>query len=96
MILFLKIFLFLFFISNYLYSEIPDLENRDKETIRNDIVNTYIRSMNKWDIPFQDLLENRSGSACINWKSLTDDFLKAGMFDALGYSQIYQIKKLHK
>ena len=93
MILFLKIFLFLFFISNYLYSEIPDLENRDKETIRNDIVNTYIRSMNKWDIPFQDLLENRSGSACINWKSLTDDFLKTGMFDALGYSQNIPNKK---
>ena len=49
--------------------------------------------MNKWDIPFQDLLENRSGAACINWSSLTEDFLKTGMFDALGYSQNIPNKK---
>ena len=77
----------------YLYSEIPNLENRDKEIIRNGIVNTYLRSMNKWDIPFQDLLENRSGSACINWNNLTEGFLKTGMFDALGYSQNIPNKK---
>ena len=76
-----------------MYAEIPNLENRNKETIKNDIVNTYIRSMNKWDIPFQDLLENRSGAACVNWSNLTEDFLKTGMFDALGYSQNIPNKK---
>ena len=86
MILF-KTFMIFFLIINFLQAEIPNLENRDKETIRKGIVDTYIRSMNKWDIPFQDLLENRSGSACINWNNLTEDFLKTGMFDALGYSQ---------
>ena len=91
--LYFKIFLFFFLIIKYLYSEIPDLENRDKETIRKNIVDTYIRSMNKWDIPFQDLLENRSGSACINWNELTENFLKTGMFDALGYSQNIPNKK---
>ncbi len=91
--LYFKIFFFFFLIIKYLYSEIPELENRDKETIRKNIVNTYIRSMNKWDIPFQDLLENRSGSACINWNDLTENFLKTGMFDALGYSQNIPNKK---
>ena len=90
---FFKILLFFFLIIKCLYSEIPDLENRDKETIRRNIVNTYIRSMNKWDIPFQDLLENKSGSACINWSMLTDNFLNTGIFDALGYSQNIPNKK---
>ena len=90
---FFKTFINFFLVINYLYAEIPDLENRNKETIKNNIVNTYIRSMNKWDIPFQDLLENRSGAACINWSSLTEDFLKTGMFDALGYSQNIPNKK---
>ena len=91
--IFFKIFICFFLVIKYLYAEIPDLENRNKETIKNNIVNTYIRSMNKWDIPFQDLLENRSGAACINWNSLTEDFLKTGMFDALGYSQNIPNKK---
>ena len=90
---FFKTFIYFFLVIKYLYAEIPDLENRNKETIKNNIVNTYIRSMNKWDIPFQDLLENRSGAACINWSSLTEDFLKTGMFDALGYSQNIPNKK---
>ena len=92
----MKIFIFLFFIiflSKSLYSEIPNLENRNKSKIRENIANTYIRSMNKWDIPFNDLLENRSGSACINWKELTPDFLEKGIFDALGYSQNIPNKK---
>ena len=92
MVLF-KTLLFFFLIIKCLYSEIPNLENRDKETIRSDILNTYLRSMNKWDIPFQDLLENRSGSACINWNDLTEEFLKTGIFDALGYSQNIPNKK---
>ena len=91
--IFFKTFIYFFLVIKYLYAEIPDLENRNKETIKNNIVNTYIRSMNKWDIPFQDLLENRSGAACINWNSLTEDFLKTGMFDALGYSQNIPNKK---
>ena len=81
--IFLKTFIFFFLTINVLFAEIPDLENRNKETIKNNIVNTYIRSMNKWDIPFQDLLENRSGAACINWNILTEDFLKTGMFLSL-------------
>ena len=90
---FFKTLIFFFLIIKFLYAEIPDLENRDKEKIRKNIVDTYIRSMNKWDIPFEDLLENRSGSACINWKNLTDKFLDTGMFDALGYSQNIPNKK---
>ena len=91
--IFIKTFIYFFLVIRFLYAEIPDLENRNKETIKNNIVNTYIRSMNKWDIPFQDLLENRSGAACINWSSITEDFLKTGMFDALGYSQNIPNKK---
>ena len=91
--LFFKTFIYFLLVIKYLYAEIPNLENRNKQTIKNNIVNTYIRSMNKWDIPFQDLLENRSGAACINWSSLTEDFLKTGMFDALGYSQNIPNKK---
>ena len=79
--------------TQFAFGEIPDLENRDKEKIKKNIVNTYLRSMNKWDIPFNDLLENRSGSACINWNSLTEEFLENGMFDALGYSQNIPNKK---
>ncbi len=90
---FFKTFIYFFLVIKYLCAEIPDLENRNKETIKNDIVSTYIRSMNKWDIPFQDLLENRSGAACINWSSLTENFLQTGMFDALGYSQNIPNKK---
>ena len=91
--IFFKTFIYFFLVIKYSYAEIPNLENRNKETIKNNIVNTYIRSMNKWDIPFQDLLENRSGAACINWSSLTEDFLKTGIFDALGYSQNIPNKK---
>ena len=91
--IFFKTFIYFFLVIKYLYAEIPNLENRNKETIKSNILNTYIRSMNKWDIPFQDLLENRSGAACINWSSLTEDFLKTGMFDALGYSQNIPNKK---
>jgi len=89
----LKLFIFFFLIIKCLSAEIPNLENRNKELIKTNIVETYIRSMNKWDIPFQDLLENRSGSACVNWSELTEEFLKTGMFDALGYSQNIPNKK---
>ena len=92
MVLF-KSFIYFFLIINILQAEIPNLEKRDKEIIRKGIVDTYTRSMNKWDIPFQDLLENRSGSACINWNNLTENFLMTGMFDALGYSQNIPNKK---
>lgn len=91
--IFFKIFIFCFLILKDTFAEIPNLENRDKKAVREGIVTTYLRSMNKWDIPFQDLLENRSGAACINWKMLTEDFLKTGMFDALGYSQNIPNKK---
>jgi len=90
---FFKTFIYFFLVIKFSYAEIPDLENRNKETIKNNIVSTYIRSMNKWDIPFQDLLENRSGAACINWSSLTENFLQTGIFDALGYSQNIPNKK---
>ena len=91
--IFLKIFIIFFLSIGVVHTEIPNLENRDKEKIKNNIVDTYLRSMNKWDIPFQDLLENRSGSACINWDTLTEEFLRTGMFDALGYSQNIPNKK---
>ena len=90
---FFKTFIYYFLLIKYLYAEIPNLENRDKEKIKNNIVNTYLRSMDKWDIPFQDLLDNKSGAACINWSSLTENFLQTGMFDALGYSQNIPNKK---
>jgi len=79
--------------SNILASQIPNLENRDKAKIKKGISDTFIRSMSKWDIPFNDLLENRSGAACINWKLLTKDFIENGIFDALGYSQNIPNKK---
>ena len=91
--IFIKTFIIFCLSIGLVYAEIPDLENRNKEKIKNDIVETYLRSMNKWDIPFQDLLENRTGSACISWDTLTEDFLKTGMFDALGYSQNIPNKK---
>ena len=49
--------------------------------------------MNKWDISFQDLLENKSGAACIEWPLMTKAFLSNGIFDALGYSQNIPNKK---
>ena len=73
--IFIKTFIIFCLSISLVYAEIPNLENRDKEKIKNDIVETYLRSMNKWDIPFQDLLENRTGSACISWDTLTEDFL---------------------
>ena len=91
--IFYKIFIIFILSIRPIHAEIPNLENRDKVKIKNNIVDTYLRSMNKWDIPFQDLLENRSGSACINWNVLTEEFLKTGMFDALGYSQNIPNKK---
>ncbi len=81
------VFLLLFLIVNKIFSIVPDLENRDQSKVKNDILDTYLRSMGKWDIPFLDLLENKSGAACIQWPNMTEDFLKEGMFDALGYSQ---------
>ena len=67
--------------------QIPNIENRSKTDIKNGILNTYIRSMEKWKIPFSTLLENKAGSACIEWERITEEFLKIGIFDALGYSQ---------
>ena len=90
----MKFLIIIFILINQnLIAEIPNLANRDKDKIKNGIVDTYIRSMSKWDIPFNDLLENRSGSACVGWGQLTEDFLKTGMFDALGYSQNIPNKK---
>jgi len=89
----LIIFVLIFFFINKLSSQIPDLENKDKSKIKQGLSNTFIRSMNKWDIPFNDLLENRSGAACVNWSLVTDQFLENGIFDALGYSQNIPNKK---
>ena len=79
---FLPLLLLKFFIINILYSQIPNIENRDKKKIKDDILNTYYRSMNKWDISFQDLLENKSGAACIEWPLMTKAFLS--LFSILG------------
>ena len=88
------VFLYIIFIySNIATGQIPDIENRDKTKVKKGISDSFIRSMNKWDIPFNDLLENRSGAACINWKLLTEDFIENGIFDALGYSQNIPNKK---
>mgnify|MGYP001177582689 CR=1 FL=1 len=83
----LPLILIIFFLINTLYSQVPNIENREKKKIKSDILNTYYRSMNKWDISFQDLLENKSGAACIEWSLMTESFLSNGIFDALGYSQ---------
>ncbi len=91
--LFLPLTLIIFFLINILYSQIPNIENRDKKKIKEGILNTYYRSMNKWDISFQDLLENKSGAACIEWPLMTKAFLSNGIFDALGYSQNIPNKK---
>ena len=87
--MFKKLYLVLFYllIVDIAKSEIPNIEDRNKKEIKEGIANTYLRSMTKWDIPFDDLLENKSGAACIQWNKATDSFLKDGMFDALGYSQ---------
>ena len=76
-----------------LFSQIPNIENRNKKKIKLAILDTYYRSMSKWDISFQDLLENKSGAACIEWDKMTDTFLSNGIFDALGYSQNIPNKK---
>ena len=94
MIKYLISFLFLqLFLANSLYCQIPNLENRNKIKIKNEVLETFYRSMNKWDISFQDLLENKSGAACIEWNKLTNFFLTEGIFDALGYSQNIPNKK---
>ena len=87
------IFLLISFIINQAPCVIPDLENREKNKIKSDVLETYLRSMSKWDIPFLDLLENKSGAACIQWNKMTENFLNEGMFDALGYSQNIPNKK---
>lgn len=87
------IFLLISFFINQASCVIPDLENREKNKIKSDVLETYLRSMSKWDIPFLDLLENKSGAACIQWNKMTENFLEEGMFDALGYSQNIPNKK---
>ena len=87
-------FLFIQFIfTNSLFSQIPNIENRDKKKITSGMLDTYYRSMSKWDISFQDLLENKSGAACIEWDKMTSTYLSNGIFDALGYSQNIPNKK---
>ena len=76
-----------------LFGQIPNIENRNKEKIKSAILDTYYRSMSKWDISFQDLLENKSGAACIEWSKMSSTFLSNGIFDALGYSQNVPNKK---
>ena len=76
-----------------LFSQIPNIENRDKKKIKSGVLDTYYRSMSKWDISFQDLLENKSGAACIEWDKVSTAFLSNGIFDALGYSQNIPNKK---
>ena len=89
----IPLFVFKFFIFHSLFSQIPNIDNRSKSKVKSDILETYYRSMSKWDISFQDLLENKSGAACIEWKNMTESFLKTGIFDALGYSQNVPNKK---
>ncbi|OUX16310.1 MAG: hypothetical protein CBE11_02445 [Rickettsiales bacterium TMED251] len=89
----LSFFMYIFFLAFSSIAQIPNIEDRDKKKIKEGIVETYLRSMSKWDIPFDDLLENKSGAACIQWNKITNIFLENGMFDALGYSQNIPNKK---
>ncbi|MEC8099971.1 MAG: hypothetical protein VX089_02025, partial [Pseudomonadota bacterium] len=82
-----SIILLFFILTNNLFSQIPNLENRDKKKIKSQLLDTYYRSMSKWDISFKDLLENKAGAACIEWNKMSETFLTNGIFDALGYSQ---------
>ena len=85
---YLLVIVFLFvFQCNSTFSKIPNLDNRDKEKIKSDVLKTYLRSMNKWKIPFNDLLENKAGAACVQWEKASEKFLENGIFDALGYSR---------
>ena len=59
----MKRYLVHFIIINLLFScklfgQIPNIENRNKEKIKSEILETYYRSMSKWDISFQDLLDS--------------------------------------
>ena len=60
---------------------------------KNDIVDIFKRSMNHWKIDYDKLDENKSGAACIPWKTIDKTFIKEGIFIALGYGfNLYDIK----
>jgi len=50
-----------------------------------DIVDIYKRSMMHWNINYDKLDENKSGAACIPWDNIDKNYLKEGVFIALGY-----------
>ena len=50
-----------------------------------DIISIFKRSMQKWNINYDTLDENKSGAACIPWKDLDKSFINQGVFLALGY-----------
>ena len=64
------------------------------DSIKNkDIVSIFKRSMNHWKINYDTLDENKSGAACIPWKTLDKTFIEEGIFTALGYGfNLYDIK----
>ena len=45
---FFKTFIYFFLVIKYLCAEIPDLENRNKETIKNDIVSNIQNKFDDW------------------------------------------------
>lgn len=58
-----------------------------------EIVKIFKRSMNHWNINYDTLDENRSGAACIPWKSINKEFIDKGIFIALGYGfSLFDIK----
>ena len=59
----------------------------------NDIVTTFKKSMMHWNINYDNLEKNKSGAACIPWKSLNKKYFKKEIFIALGYGfNLYDIK----
>ena len=67
--------------------------NANDSIKKKDIVSIFKRSMNHWKINYDKLDENKSGAACIPWKTLDKTFVQEGIFTALGYGfNLYDIK----
>lgn len=60
--------------------------NSYSNSISDDLLLVYKRSMIKWNVDYDSLTNNKAGAACIVWDLVNDDFLKNGIFTALGYS----------
>lgn len=64
----------------------------DTSISKEDIVSIFKRSMQHWNINYDTLDTNKSGAACIPWQDLDKEFVKKGMFTALGFGfSLYDI-----